>query len=182
MGCGAWWEGGTLEGMEHTENFPTETLADKVADVEAFGQAFSLLTNLSKYLDMAANAVLAGTLDREQGAAFVRRAGEVYADLREEILNLIEDGDWRVAGGARMRPLEGVEDLLEAALVVDQSHIWLETSIRRGAFTHRVKLLGLQLGLEEAAANAQLGEQREKAQTFEKRHNQPKEVGGGAYV
>ena len=174
--------GCTLGSMERNKTPQTETLVDKVSDIETFGQAFNLLMNLSKYLDMAANSVMAGTLDIKSGEAFVRRAVDVYTDLRSTILDLIVDDNWATAGMAMLRPMEEVADILEAALVADQSHTWLETSIRRGAFEHRVKLLDMQLGLEQAAASAQLGEQLEKAQVFEKRHASNKNGGGGTYV
>lgn len=169
--------------MEQNQDATTGSLTEHVKDLEAFGQAFSLLMNLSKYLDMAGNSVMAGTLRPEDGRAFAQRAGSIYAELRGELLGLINDGTWSEVGHRMLRPLQGEVDLLEAALVVDQSHMWLETSIRRGAFQHRVKLLNLQLGLEEAAANAQLGEQLEKAQVFEKRNGAgSKNLGGGTYV
>lgn len=157
------------------------SISHKVSDIEAFGQTFNMLMNLSKYLDTAANSVLGGNLDMSETKALVSRAGMIYAELRGTILELITDEGTKAQTGAMLRPLLTDMDVLEAALVVDQSHCWLETSIRRGAFSHRVKLLDLQLGLEEAAASAQLGEQREKAELFEKRSGDHKN-GNGAYV
>jgi hypothetical protein len=168
--------------MDEPKTTRSGSLTDSVSDLETFGQAVNLLMNLSKYLDMAANSVMAGTLDVKSGEAFVRRAVDVYTDLRSTILDLIVDDIWATAGMTMLRPMEEVADILEAALVADQSHTWLETSIRRGAFEHRVKLLDMQLGLEQAAASAQLGEQLEKAQVFEKRHASNKNSGGGTYV
>jgi len=157
------------------------SISHKVSDIEAFGQTLNLLMNLSKYLDTVANSVLGGTLSIDATKAFVSRVGMIYAELRAKILELTTDEDARAEGEAMLRPLHAEMDVLEVALVVDQSHCWLETSIRRGAFSHRVKLLGLQLGLEEAAANAQLSEQREKMELFEKRGADHKNS-NGAYV
>lgn len=158
-----------------------DSISHKVSDIESFGQAFNMMLNLSKYLDTAANAVLGGTLDKDDTKFFVERARSIYTELRGEILDLITDQQIRSECSTKLRELEGVGDILEAALVVDQSHCWLETSLRHGAFSHRMKLLDLQLGLEEAAANAQLSEQREKVELFEKRSSGTKSA-GGTYV
>jgi len=176
----------TNEGMNHPQgssrsSISQQSISQKVSDIEAFGQAFNMMMNLSKYLDTAANSVLGGTLEITATAPFVRRAASIYAELRGTILGLILDEDIRSNGETMLRKLEGDVDVLEAALILDQSHCWLETSVRHGAFSHRVKLLDLQLGLEEAAANAQLSEQREKAELFEKRGTGGKNV-GGTYV
>jgi len=158
-----------------------KSISQKVSDIEGFGQAFNMMMNLSKYLDTAANAVLGGTLTKDEAKLFVGRACSIYTELRGEILDLITDPQIQSECATKLRKLEGVDDVLEAALVVDQSHCWLETSIRHGAFSHRMKLLDLQLGLEEAAANAQLSEQREKVELFEKRSAGSKSI-GGTYV
>jgi hypothetical protein len=157
------------------------SISHKVSDIEAFGQTLSMLMHLSKYLDTAANSVLGGNLVMTETKALVARAGTIYTELRGTILELITDKDTKAQSTAMLRPLHAEMDVLEAALVVDQSHCWLETSIRRGTFSHRVKILDLQLGLEEAAANAQLSEQRGKVEFFEKRGNDHKN-GNGAYV
>lgn len=88
----------------------------------------------------------------------------------------------RDLAGKMLREVNDDADLLEVALVADQAHMWLETSIRHGAFEHRMKLISIQLGLEEAAASAQLSEQREKVAIFEKRSNGTKDHSGGTYV
>lgn len=171
-----------MAGFSHDQGMTIEhSISHKVSDIEAFGQTFNMLMNLSKYLDTAANSVLGGNLGMEETKALVSRAGMIYAELRDTILELITDDGTKAQSAAMLRPLHAEMDVLEAALVVDQSHCWLETSIRRGAFSHRVKLLDLQLGLEEAAANAQLSEQREKVEFFEKRGNDHKNS-NGAYV
>jgi hypothetical protein len=144
-------------------------ISEKISNIEAFGQTLNLLMNLSRYLDIAANSVMAGTLNEKDRERFSKRAGQIYSELRTDILEMIQDDAYLKEGERMLRALEEESDLLEMALVVDQAHGWLETSIRHGAFGHRMKLLNIQLGLEEAAANAQLGEQREKAQVFEDR-------------
>jgi len=174
------------EDMNHPQgsarsSISQQSISQKVSDIEAFGQAFNMMMNLSKYLDTAANSVLSGNLEMTTTGPLVRRAASIYDDLRDTILGLILDDDIRRNGERMLRKLEGEADVLEAALILDQSHCWLETSVRHGAFSHRVKLLDLQLGLEEAAANAQLSEQREKAELFEKRGTSGKSL-GGTYV
>jgi hypothetical protein len=159
--------------MQNSTSDTNQTIG-QIIDLETFGQSHHLLMNLSRYLDNAAAAVLAGSVAPASVAAFVRRAVALYGDLRERILALAGDGDFAARCSEMLRPLDGVEDPIEAALIADQAHTFLETALRDGAFTHRMQMLSLQLGLETAAASAQLGEQREKAQVFEHRLAEPK--------
>jgi hypothetical protein len=142
---------------------------DMVSNIEEFGQAYTLMVNLSRYLDMVSSSVMAGNISDSGVLPFVRKAREVYGELRTMILTEISDDQLRGRAERMFRGLDGVENVLEAALIVDQAQAWLESELKHGAFTHRMNMMSLQLGLETAATNAQLGEQLEKAKVFESR-------------
>lgn len=169
-----WW---TVWGMEMNQ-----PLFEQVSDIERLGQVHTLLTGLSKYLDTAASATFGGTLDGKAAEAFTARSILIYRELRSEILDLIMEGPAREQAATMLRDVGDAADLLEVALIADQAHMWLESGIRHGTFEHRIRLISVQLGLEEAAANAQLSEQRERAAIFEKRSNKPKDNTGGTYM
>jgi hypothetical protein len=151
------------------ESTPPNAIEDKVVDIETFGQCYGLMLNLSRYLDNVAGGVLAGSIEIDAAAPFVKRAAGIYEDLRQQLVAQITDDELAAAASEMLRPLDADETVLEAALVVDQSQSWIDSTLKHGSFSHRIKLLGLQFGLEAAATTAQLGEQREKAESFQGR-------------
>lgn len=161
-----------------TSNETINSMIGKISDPEAFGQVVSLMTNLSRYLDMVANAVLSGNAAPSVDA-FTTRAVSIYEELRGRLIGFIIDEDLKAQAKEMLRSMANTTDPIEAALVADQAQLWVETTLRYGAFSHRMNLMSMQIGLETAAVSAQLHEQREKAMTFEHRMNggQPKTPG-----
>jgi len=171
---------GTVTSMHDSpvESRTRNPIENNVVDLEHFGQLFSLMTNLSRYVDTAAGAVLAGTTTEDAIRSFGQRSVSMYTSLRSDILESISDEQLRRAGELRMLNIDPDCNVVEAAVVIDQAHVWLETTIRHGAFKHRVDLISMQLGVEAAAVSVQLGEQREKALVFENRLNGSDKVPG----
>jgi hypothetical protein len=137
--------------------------SDCIGDLEVFGRTYGLLVNLSRYLDNVAGGVVAGTVDGASVQPFADQAVVIYTDLRRVLLDQITDDSLAAAAGEMLRPLSSGVGVLEAALVADQSQAWVDATIRPGVFARRIKLAAMQLGLEEVATSAQLGEQSAKA-------------------
>lgn len=170
-----------MDTTSDTHNEAVSSMLEKISNPEAFGQVVSLLTNLSRYLDMVANAVLSGNASNSV-APFTNRAVSIYEELRAKLIGFIVDDDLRTSAAAMLRTMDGVVDPIEAALVADQAQLWVETTLRYGAFSHKMNLISMQIGLEEAAVSAQLHEQREKALTFEHRINGGNSKVPGTYI
>jgi hypothetical protein len=125
--------------------------ADAVADIRAYGAVTTMLGNLSRYVDNAASAFLAGDVRAGDLVGYLTHAKAVYASLRAKVIAALTD-EARAAATAELWEIPADADVLATSLLVDQSLAWTATLLQVGNLERQLRITKMNLDLEEHAA------------------------------
>lgn len=123
-----------------------------VADLRVFGAATTMLGNLSRYVDNAATAMLAGDITPAELAGYLQHVKAVYASLREKVIAALCD-DARAEADTELWVIPADADVLTTALLVDQSLAWTASLLQVGNLARQIRIAKMNLDLEEHAAS-----------------------------
>jgi hypothetical protein len=152
---------GTGPGMDLTHLDASAPIADRVVDLENYGRLYNLLMGLSRYVDNIAGGLLAGNVAHGDVATFVGCAAKVYNDLRDEIVGEFKGAEDQDLARRRMQHLDA-DDVFATALLIDQSQLWMSSTMSSGSFADRIRITNMQFGIEAATTTQQFGELRNK--------------------
>ena len=135
-------------------------LEERISDIPRMTSAFSLLAGLSKYADTAASAIMRGRMKNSDLSGFMMELEEAYPSIRTEIIESLKDDSDKARAALRMRELPAGKDVIRAALVLDQSHTFIQSLVSGDSIAAQMRLSALRLELEEVATNDQLDQER----------------------